>query len=138
MGTKDTTEYVVRTIGDSPSASQSDGLEDAIQYIQDVGWIAPELVWIRKLTASQSMAHEAQRKEGKQKSTITLPTEFEKYQKVFDEATSTRLPAHKPWDHKIKLKKDFECKKAKPYGLSDQEDKVLTDWITDNLKKGYI
>ena len=86
--TKDTTEIIVRTIGDSPSTSQSARLEEATQYIQDIGWIEPELVWIRKLTASQSMAHEAQKKE-KDKIKITLPTEFEKYRKVFDEATST-------------------------------------------------
>jgi hypothetical protein len=57
---------------------------------------------------------------------------------VFDKETSERMPQRKKWDHAIELKEGFKPKKAKIYPMSPQEQKEISDFLTDQTRKGYI
>ena len=41
-----------------------------------------------------------------------VPCEYWKYLNVFSKTKSERMPVHKPWDHGIDLKQDFQPKKG--------------------------
>lgn len=58
---------------------------------------------------------------------------------MFNKKQSERLPEHRPWDHAINLKPDFEPpKNCKIYPLAPVEQKELDSFIEENLRKGYI
>ena len=67
-----------------------------------------------------------------------VPKRFHKYLKVFDKKASERMPTHKPWDHAIDLKPEFEPKKAKVIPLSPKEQEEVDAFLKDQLSKGYI
>jgi len=49
------------------------------------------------------------------------------------------LPPHRPWDHKIELTPNApNVINSKVYPLSPNEQKVLNEYLEDNLEKGYI
>ena len=49
-----------------------------------------------------------------------------------------RMPARKPWDHAIELKKGFVPRKGKVYSLSREEREEVLAFVEDQLQKGYI
>ncbi|TFY55573.1 hypothetical protein EVG20_g9269, partial [Dentipellis fragilis] len=67
-----------------------------------------------------------------------VPAPYRSFQDVFDKSTSERLPEHRPWDHAIDLKPEFEPKSCKVYPLSPNEQIELDSFLDDHLKKGYI
>jgi hypothetical protein len=68
-----------------------------------------------------------------------IPTEYHKFDKVFSEKASQQLPARRPWDHAIKLLSDapatLDCK---TYPLAQGQQKLLDEFLTEHLAKGYI
>jgi transposase InsO family protein len=68
----------------------------------------------------------------------TIPSQFRKYQKLFNEQASERLPAHQPWDHAIELKPGTSMKNRGIYRLTPHETNALHAYISDHLKRGYI
>ena len=48
------------------------------------------------------------------------------------------MPIRKPWDHAIDLKEMFKPKKGWLIPLSPEEQKEVSDFIDDQLSKGYI
>ena len=52
--------------------------------------------------------------------------------------TASRLPEHRPYDHAINLKPDFRPRDCKTYPLTPREEAALTEFLTENLAKGYI
>ena len=48
------------------------------------------------------------------------------------------MPVHKPWDHRIDLKQDFQPKKGRLIPLSVDEQKEVEAFLDDQLAKGYI
>jgi len=48
------------------------------------------------------------------------------------------MPARKPWDHAIELKKGFVPRKGKVYSLSREEREEVLAFVEDQLQKGYI
>src|SRR5437660_1616236 len=68
----------------------------------------------------------------------SIPEEFWEYTNVFSEVTSTWMPLHKPWDHRIDLKPDFMPKKRCIISMSDEELKEISAFMKDQLAKGYI
>jgi hypothetical protein len=48
------------------------------------------------------------------------------------------MPTRKIWDHKIKLKEDFEPRSSGIYKLTPAEDEATREFIKENLKKDYI
>jgi len=67
-----------------------------------------------------------------------VPPEYHEFADLFSKWEADKLPAHRPYDHAIPL----EPGKAPPFGpiykLSPMELEVLRNYITDNLKKGFI
>jgi len=58
---------------------------------------------------------------------------------VFSKKRSKRMPARKPYDHSIEFKKEHTLPwAAKLYPLSPKEKNSLDEWITEELRKGYI
>ena len=67
-----------------------------------------------------------------------VPPEFHEYLKVFSKEAASRFPEHKPWDHKIELKPEFEPKAQKAFSLPQDEVKLAEKFVQENLEKGYI
>ena len=65
-----------------------------------------------------------------------VPPELHDYLDVFSETKAARFPSRKPYDHKIELKPGFKLKRHKLYSLTLEEDKLLQEFLTENLKKG--
>ena len=84
------------------------------------------------------MAQRQYAKEGPKITETTIPDKYKEYADVFKKKASERLPDHKPWDHAINLKPDFEPKKFKEYQLSPWEETLMNEFIDENLHKEYI
>jgi hypothetical protein len=67
-----------------------------------------------------------------------VPEYLHPYLDVFDEEKAKAFPPSRSYDHCIKLKPGFVEKKAKVYPMSPPEEKMLNDFIDENLAKGYI
>ena len=94
-------------------------------------------LWLRaKTSAAQHFAHLEQEKTKQEKA--VLPKEYMQWASVFDKTKSERIPEHKPWDHAIVLKPDFEPKRHPNYPMTEEENQKLSDWLTDQTRKGYI
>ena len=69
----------------------------------------------------------------------TLPSEYSKYARLFDEEASHCFPPSHPWDHAIDFIKNappfLDCK---IYPMTREEDVALKEFLTEQLKKGYI
>ena len=72
----------------------------------------------------------------------TMPTEIPNYLKpyasIFEKKAAERFPDERSYDHAIELKADFVSKDCKVYQLTSEEDRKLTEFLGENLKKGYI
>ena len=64
-----------------------------------------------------------------------VPKEYHQYLKVFSKEKSERMPIRKPWDHTIELKDMFKPKKGRLIPLSHEEQKEVSVFIDDQLKK---
>ena len=84
------------------------------------------------------MAQRQYAKEGPKITETTIPDKYKEYADVFEKKASERLPDHKPWDHTIDLKPDFEPKKFKEYQLLPREETLMNKFIDENLRKEYI
>ena len=67
-----------------------------------------------------------------------VPHEYWKYLNVFSKAKSQWMPMHKPWDHGIDLKQDFQPKKGQLIPLLVDEQKEVEVLLDDQLAKEYI
>ncbi|KAI3655492.1 hypothetical protein MP638_002840, partial [Amoeboaphelidium occidentale] len=67
-----------------------------------------------------------------------LPKELQDYEDIFDLASADRVPPHRHYDCKIDLIENHSVPVGKSYQLTMEEDKVLKEWIEDNLDKGFI
>jgi hypothetical protein len=110
---------------------EGDELYMAVRFVQE------EAV-IRKTTIAQQMAEKAY-----DATTVnteaTIPAVFKRHWKVFSEQEARHLPPQRQWDHQIKLKPDApDVINSKVYPLSKDEQKILDDYLEDNLEKGYI
>ena len=67
-----------------------------------------------------------------------IPDYLKPYASVFEKKAAERFPEERPYDHTIELKADFVPKDCKVYQLTPEEDRKLTEFLDENLKKGYI
>lgn len=97
-------------------------------------------VWIAAgYTYSQQLAEEAHKSKPVRTLEEMVPEEYRQYAKVFSEAESERLPAHKPWDHAIDLTPGAPASmRTKIYPMSINEQEELDEFLKENLRKGYI
>ncbi len=68
-----------------------------------------------------------------------VPISYHRHQKVFSEEASHQFPPKRPWDHAIDLlteaPKTLDCK---VYPLAITEGDALTNFLNEQLQKGYI
>jgi len=68
-----------------------------------------------------------------------VPSEYQKYQKVFSKEESKRYPPRQVWDHAIELKEGSpNAVDCKVYPLNQTEDIAVQEFIKSKLEKGYI
>ncbi|KAH9253867.1 hypothetical protein BASA81_008179 [Batrachochytrium salamandrivorans] len=60
------------------------------------------------------------------------------FSSLFSEDQAETLPPHRDFDCSIDLKPASEPFHGKIYQLTREEDKVMQEWIKDNLRKGFI
>jgi hypothetical protein len=113
-------------------------LEEGDELYVAIRMIKSGSVEINKVTIAQQMAEKAY-DTGKVNTEQTVPTLFKRHWKIFLEQEGHQLLPRRKWDHKIELKPDApNMINSKVYLLSKDEQKVLDEYITDNLDKGYI
>lgn len=90
-------------------------------------------LWIQtKVTVATTMA------QGETEAEHTVPSELADYIDVFEKKKSKRFPPSRSWDHAINLKENFVLKDYPMYPIALAEEKVLKEFIEENLRKGYI
>ena len=67
-----------------------------------------------------------------------VPHEYWKYLNVFSKTKSEQIPVHKPWDHGIDLKQDFQPKKGQLIPLSVDEQKEVEVFLDDQYIRPSI
>ena len=96
--------------------------------------------WVQdKMIQSQYFA--TQRAQERQKLSVEdlVPKEFHDFiPMVFSERPIGKLPTSKKYDHAIDLKPDFIPKIQKPFRLNPKEEQAVTEFIEENLRKGFI
>ncbi|KAH6563597.1 hypothetical protein BASA62_008432 [Batrachochytrium salamandrivorans] len=72
-------------------------------------------------------------------SDVSVPPDIlSSFSSLFSEDQAETLPPHRDFDCAIDLKPGSEPFHGKIYQLTREEDKVMQDWIQDNLRKGFI
>ncbi len=93
---------------------------------------------IRKTTMASELAQKAM-DHTKKTFEEMVPTQYHRHRKVFNEEASHRFPPKRTWDHAIELLpealKTLDCK---VYLLALTEGQALTEFLNEQLKKGYI
>jgi hypothetical protein len=64
-----------------------------------------------------------------------VPEEYHEYLDILNEEKAHQSPETRPWDHKIKMKEEFEPKLSKNYNLTPVEQNKLDKFLKENLKK---
>jgi len=67
-----------------------------------------------------------------------IPPQYRDLFIVFSKAEADKLPPHRLTDCKIVLEKDASLHYGPIYPLTEEENKVLKEYIKENLKKGFI
>ena len=67
-----------------------------------------------------------------------IPPCYHSYLDIFSEKAASRFPLRKPWDHAIDLKDSFKPKKGRLIPLSPEEQKEVSEFVDEQLAKGYI
>ncbi|KAH9269149.1 hypothetical protein BASA83_008768 [Batrachochytrium salamandrivorans] len=72
-------------------------------------------------------------------SDVSVPSDIlSSFSSLFSEDQAETLPPHRDFDCAIDLKPASEPFHGKIYQLTREEDKVMQEWIKDNLRKGFI
>eukprot|EP00833_Pecoramyces_ruminatium_P015483 jgi/Orpsp1_1/1189515/evm.model.d7180000072564.1 len=67
-----------------------------------------------------------------------VPVQYRDLIEVFSKKNADKLPPHRLTDCKIVLEKDATLHYGPVYPLTEEESKVLKEYIEENLKKGFI
>ena len=67
-----------------------------------------------------------------------LPLEYHDFLDVFSQKEADKLPPHRGYDHRIRLKKDTKPPFGPLYDMSRDELLVLREYLEANLGKGFI
>ena len=66
------------------------------------------------------------------------PAYCKPWAKVFEKKAAERFPNPRPYDHAIDLKPNFVPTDCPTYSLTIKEQEALKEFISENLRKGYI
>ncbi len=93
---------------------------------------------IRKTTMASELAQKAMSHTERTFEQM-VPEQYQQHRKIFSKEASHRFPPKRPWDHTIDLipeaPKTLDCK---VYPLAVTEGDALTNFLNEQLKKGYI
>ena len=64
--------------------------------------------------------------------------EYHEFARLFSEAQVSKLPPHRPYNHKIPIKEGFTLPFGPLYSLSKNELEELQKSLKENLSKGFI
>jgi hypothetical protein len=67
-----------------------------------------------------------------------LPLEYHEFLDVFNRSKTDKLLSHRPYDHKIKLKRERQPPKNRLYFMSGYKLQKVKEYLIKNLKKGFI
>jgi len=67
-----------------------------------------------------------------------LPDELSEFIDVFSETEASKLPPHRPYDCEIQLKPNSKLFYGPIYPLTEKETAALKEYISENLRKGFI
>jgi|SRR6266702_2589576 len=68
-----------------------------------------------------------------------VPKEYKDFTKVFSEEELKQYPPKRAWDHAIEFKKDaLDMIDCKVYPQTQEEDKALQKFLTEEVEKGYV
>jgi hypothetical protein len=70
--------------------------------------------------------------------TTTLPPQFASFADVFQKANADKLPPHRSYDCAIDLLPDQQPPYGQIYSLSPDEEKLVQEYLDENIKKGFI
>lgn len=76
--------------------------------------------------------------EKRMKSVEKMVSKVHKYLNVFSKKASEDMPEWKSWDHAIKMKKGYISRKGKLFLMSIEKQKEVSDFVDNQLWKGYI
>ncbi len=129
-------DLVIRYLQSHKGSSRTDH-EWKVNPFEDIGSWSEDMfdhLTIARYTPAQQMEHKYHQTE----EVNVLPPEYMAYKEVFENKASERFPESRSWDHKIELCKEFKPKKGKIYPLSPKQQKMLDEWLAEQLEKGYI
>ena len=92
-----------------------------------VAWMKPQT---QQLCTTQDAVGETQAPQ--------LPSEYKRYQEMFEETVIVTLPEHQEWDYEIPLEDRKKPTHSPIYTLSAKELEALRDYLDKNLVKGFI
>lgn len=69
---------------------------------------------------------------------IMIPREYKNYQSVFSSKQANTLPPHRPYDLTIDLIPNAKPRSGRVFELSENELRILRDYISEQLEKGFI
>ncbi|THG98618.1 hypothetical protein EW145_g7394 [Phellinidium pouzarii] len=91
---------------------------------------------IRRTTTATSLAQRTTKTIKPLKDSI--PAHYHNFIHLFEKKAAERFPIERPYDHAIDLKPDFIPRDCKLYSMTPQEEVALDEFLTENLRKGYI
>jgi hypothetical protein len=68
---------------------------------------------------------------------INIPTQYKKFQDIFEKKNADILPKHRPYDCTIDLQDGTQLPLGPIYNLSQNELSALKDYIEENLAKNF-
>ncbi|THH07106.1 hypothetical protein EW145_g3606 [Phellinidium pouzarii] len=68
----------------------------------------------------------------------SIPAHYHNFIHLFEKKAAERFPIERPYDHAIDLKPDFVPRDCKLYSMTPKEELALDEFLTENLRKGYI
>ena len=90
---------------------------------------------LKKQTLASKLAEQV----GSQKGSREIPAKYQWHSHVFSEEVAQHFPESQIWDHAIELKPNAPSTiPGKVYQLTQDEQKALLDFVTEQQAKGYI
>lgn len=132
---------------ETPSAH--DETQEAINRGPSIGQIKPwkesmkfsstQNTWINaKLNPAMVLAQEQSKDQKPKNLDALIPSQYHRFKDVFEKKAAERFPISRPYDHAIELKPGFVPRNCKVYPLTPKEEEAMTEFVDENLRKGYI
>ena len=112
------------------------GLPWLRKYNPTINW-AKGTVRINRVSVATKLAQQQTPKPSKTAAEL-VPPQYHAYLDRFDKRSAERFPPSRPYDHEINLDDSFIPSDCKTYPLNPKQEQLMEEFITENLRKGYI